>query len=78
MRDITPHEWADHYTRHAEGAQRDADRHDAAAAAEPEAIRAAYLRSEAAEHNKIAARYRESAKRSARLAAHPDAPTKKD
>jgi len=72
MRDITPHEWVDHYTQRANQAQRDADRHAAAAATEPDAIRAEYLRREAATHAKTAAAYRESAKRSARLAERLD------
>lgn len=72
MRDITPHEWADHYAQRAAQAQRDADNHAAAAAIEPDAVRAAYLRREATAHANIAAKYREIEKRSARLAERLD------
>ena len=68
-------EWAEHYARHAHIAQTDADNHAKAAAeaeAEGEQARAAYLRSEAEAHQKLADNYSADAARCARKAEQLD------
>jgi hypothetical protein len=74
-REYTPHEWADHYNARASQSERDADAHRHAAdqaAAEGRTARAAYLHAEAAAHQTIADKYRESARKSARMAERLD------
>lgn len=74
-REYTPHEWADHYNARASLSERAADAHRTAAdqaAAEGRSVRATYLYAEAAAHQTIADKYRESARKSARLAERLD------